>query len=157
MATLDRAIQIASAAHAGQVDKEKLPYILHPLRVMMHVASLPEKIAAVLHDVVEDTAVTHDDLAKEGFSADVLDAVRRLTRTPDIKYVDYVVRCKESAVARAVKLADLTDNSRLDRNIIRPDRFDQDMRRIAKYLVTYKFLTDQIDEPTYRALMTDLE
>lgn len=67
------------------------------------------------------------------------------------------MRCKESNIARAVKLADLTDNSRLDRNIIRPERFDHDMRRISKYLVTYKFLTDQIDEDTYRRLMTDLE
>lgn len=157
MATLDRAIQIASAAHAGQVDKENLPYILHALRVMMHVPGIAEKIAAVLHDVVEDTEVTHADLEKEGFSAEVLDAVHRLTRTKDIRYVDYVVRCKESAVACAVKLADLTDNSRLDRNIIRPERFDHDMRRISKYLVTYKFLTDQIDEDTYRRLMTDLE
>lgn len=157
MATLDRAIQIAAAAHAGQVDKENLPYILHPLRVMMLVSKPDERIAAVLHDVVEDTTVTHDDLEKESFSAEVLDAVHRLTRTKDIRYVDYVVRCKESAIARAVKLADLTDNSRLDRNIIRPDRFDHDMRRISKYLVTYKFLTDQIDEDTYRRLMTDLE
>jgi hypothetical protein len=157
MATLDRAIQIASAAHAGQVDKELLPYILHPLRVMMLVSKPDERIAAVLHDVVEDTAVTHQDLEKEGFSAEVLDAVHRLTRTKDILYVDYVVRCKVCAIARAVKLADLTDNSRLDRNIIRPDRFDHDMRRISKYLVTYKFLTDQIDEATYRDLMKDLE
>lgn len=89
MATLDRAIQIASAAHAEQVDKELLPYILHPLRVMMHVAGIPEKIAAVLHDVVEDTSVTHADLEAEGFSAEVLDAVHRLTRTKDIRYVDY--------------------------------------------------------------------
>ena len=100
MATLDRAIQIASAAHAGQVDKENLPYILHALRVMMHVSGIPEKIAAVLHDVVEDTAVTHADLAQEGFSAEVLDAVHRLTRTKDGKYVEYVVRCKASAIAR---------------------------------------------------------
>ena len=96
MSTLDRAIQIAAAAHAGQVDKENLPNILHPLRVMMHVTGSAEKIAAVLHDVVEDTAVTHDDLATEGFSAEVLDAVHRLTRTKDIRYVDYVVRCKVS-------------------------------------------------------------
>jgi len=157
MATLDRAIQIAATAHVGQVDKENLPYILHSLRVMMLVPGIAEKIAAVLHDVVEDTAVTHDDLATEGFSAEVLDAVHRLTRTKDIRYVDYVVRCKVSAIARAVKLADLTDNSRLDRNIIRPDCFDHDMRRIGKYLVTYKFLTDQIDEDAYRRLMTDLE
>lgn len=157
MPTLDRAIRIAATAHAGQVDKENLPYILHPLRVMMLVPGIPEKIAAVLHDVVEDTEVAHDDLAAEGFSEEVLDAVHRLTRTKDIRYVEYVVRCKESAIARAVKLADLTDNSRLNRNIIRPDRFDHDMRRIGKYLVTYKFLTDQIDEDTCRRLMTDLE
>lgn len=158
MATLDRAIQIAAAAHAGQVDKEHLPYILHPLRLMMSLPGLPEKMAAVLHDVVEDTSVTHADLEQEGFPADVLEAVRLLTHAKgETRYVDYVVRIKPDPVARAVKLADLTDNTRIDRHILRPDRFDHDMRRIGKYLVTYKFLTDQIDEPTYRELMKDLE
>ena len=72
-------------------------------------------------------------------------------------YAEYVVRCKANSIARKVKLADLTDNSRLDRTILRPQRIDADKRRICKYLVSYKFLTDQIDEATYRELMSDLE
>ena len=75
MSTLERAIQIAATAHAGQADKAGEPYILHPLRVMMTVTTPKERIAAVLHDVVEDTAVSLDDLGAQGFSADVLSAI----------------------------------------------------------------------------------
>lgn len=157
MPNLERAIQIAVTAHAGQVDKQGQPYILHPMRVMLSVPDDEARMAGILHDVVEDTSVTHDDLRKAGFSEAVLEAVRCLTRTPGGPYADYVVRCKRNAIARAVKLADLSDNTRLDRNIIRPERFDADKRRISKYLVTYKFICDEIDEATYRELMVDLE
>jgi len=75
MATLERAIAIAAAAHAGQVDKAGQPYILHPLRVMLRVATEHERIAAVLHDVVEDTDVTLHTLAAEGFAPEVIAAV----------------------------------------------------------------------------------
>ena len=79
MATIEKALQIAARAHEGQVDKEGLPYILHPLRVMDGVQELEAKMVAVLHDVVEDTAVTFDDLEREGFSGVVLDALRCVT------------------------------------------------------------------------------
>jgi hypothetical protein len=157
MATFDRAVQLAAAAHAGQVDKEGQPYLLHVLRVALAVSTPDARIAAVLHDTVEDTTVTFEQLKAEGFSAAVLEAVRVLTRPNGTSYADYVVGVKGNAVARQVKLADLADNSRLDRNVIDPARFDWDRRRIVKYLVTYKFLADQIDESTYRELMTSLE
>jgi hypothetical protein len=157
MATFDRAVQLAAAAHAGQVDKEGQPYLLHVLRVALAVSDPDARIAAVLHDTVEDTSVTFEQLEAEGFSAVVLEAVRRLTRSHGTSYTDYVVGVKGNAVARQVKLADLADNSRLDRNVIDPARFDWDQRRIVKYLVTYKFLADQIDEPIYRELMANLE
>ena len=157
MATLEIAIRIAADAHAGQTDKEGLPYILHPLRVM-HLVSRPEtRIVAVLHDVVEDTSVTLEDLRAANLSEEILAAVACVTHAKRESYADYVIRCKANAIAREVKLADLTDNSRLDRTIIRPARIDADKRRIAKYLVSYKFLTDALDEPTYRELMSDLE
>lgn len=157
MATFDRAVQIAAAAHAGQVDKEGQPYLLHVLRVALAVADPEARVAAVLHDVVEDTAVTLDQIRAEGFSAAVVEAVRVLTRPHGTPYAEYVIRLKTNPLARAVKLSDLADNSRLDRNVLTLDRFDWDRRRIVKYLVTYKFVSDQIDESAYRALMAELE
>jgi (p)ppGpp synthase/HD superfamily hydrolase len=155
MATIERAVQIAAKAHEGQRDKEGLPYILHPLRVMMRVAGEEAQIVAVLHDVVEDTAVTADDLRQASFSETVLAAVLCVTHRKDEPYADYVVRCKGNEVARRVKLADLEDNSRLDRTILRPQRLQADVARIRKYVLSYKFLTDQISEEQYRALMAE--
>lgn len=157
MATFDRAVQIAATAHAGQTDKEGHPYLLHVLRVALAVGDPEARVAAVLHDVVEDTAITLEQLEAEGFSPAIVEAVRCLTRAHGAPYADYVVNLKRNPLARLVKLADLADNARLDRNVLTVERFDWDRRRIVKYLVTYKFVADQIDEPTYRALMTGLE
>lgn len=157
MATIERALQIAAEAHEGQTDKEGLPYILHPLRVMLLVDDPDGRIVAILHDVVEDTDVSLGVLQQAGFSETILQAVRCVTHVRGESYADYVVRCRNNAIAKQVKLADLRDNARLDRTIIRPQRIDADKRRICKYLVSYKFLTDQIDESTYRELMVDLE
>ena len=74
MATLEKAIAIAAAAHAGQVDKAGQPYILHPIRVMLSVTGSHAQMAAILHDVVEDTSVTVDQLVDEGFPAEVVTA-----------------------------------------------------------------------------------
>jgi (p)ppGpp synthase/HD superfamily hydrolase len=82
MATLERAIAIAAAAHTGQTDKGGQPYILHPLRVMMRCTTADEQIAAVLHDVVEDSDVTLADLEQEGFPRSVVEAVEALTKRP---------------------------------------------------------------------------
>src|SRR4051812_45045384 len=110
MATLERAIQIAAAAHAGQVDKAGQPYILHPLRIMLAVKTTDERIAAVLHDVVEDTSITPAELAAEGFSADVIDAVDALTKRHGEDRLTAARRAAANPVARVVKLADNTDN-----------------------------------------------
>ncbi len=80
MGTLERAIEIAAGAHAGQVDKAGEPYILHSLRVMLRVTSPEERMAAVLHDVVEDTCVSLQDLISEGFSSEVVSAIEALTK-----------------------------------------------------------------------------
>jgi len=155
MATIERALQIAARAHEGQRDKEGLPYVLHPLRVMMGVQGEEAQIVAVLHDVVEDTPVTLDDLRQAGFREEVLAAVECVTHRKDEPYAEYVVRCKANEVARRVKLADLGDNSRLDRTILRPQRLQQDLARIRRYALSYKFLADQITEEQYRSLMAD--
>jgi (p)ppGpp synthase/HD superfamily hydrolase len=156
MATIGRALQIAAQAHEGQKDKEGLPYILHPLRVMAQVEGEEAQIVAVLHDVVEDTSVTLDDLRRAGFGEAVLAAVRCVTHAREEPYADYVVRCKANPVARQVKLADLNDNARLSRSILRPGRLQADLARIHRYVLSYKFLTDQITEQDYRRLMDEV-
>lgn len=155
MATIEKALQIAAKAHEGQRDKEGLPYILHPLRVMAAVVGEDAQIVAVLHDVIEDTPVTADDLRAAGFSQTVVAAVVRVTHHKGHPYADYVVGCKGDDIARRVKLADLADNTRLDRTILRPNQMARDLARIRRYLLSYKFLTDQITEVEYRALMAE--
>jgi hypothetical protein len=155
MATIEKALQLAAKAHEGQKDKEGLPYILHPLRVMMSVEGEEAQIVAVLHDVIEDTSVTADDLRQAGFGEKLVAAVLCVTHRKDEPYADYVVRCQGNDVARRVKLADLEDNSRLSRTILRPQRLQGDLARIRRYVLSYKFLTDQISEGQYRALMEE--
>ena len=75
MSTIERAIEIAARAHAGVLDKAGSPYIFHPLRLMLAVKTPHERMAAVLHDVVEDTPVTLEELAAEGFPEEVVQAV----------------------------------------------------------------------------------
>lgn len=132
MSTLERAIEIAVQAHAGRVDKAAVPYILHPLRVMLRVREPTEQIAAVLHDVVEDSDWTLDRLRTEGFSEDVLRAVDALTwREPDGEsYEEFVKRAALNPIARRVKLADLDDNLDLSR-IAQPT--SKDRARLERY------------------------
>jgi (p)ppGpp synthase/HD superfamily hydrolase len=155
MATIEKALQIAAQAHEGQKDKEGLPYTLHPLRVMSRVEGDEAQIVAVLHDVIEDTKVTLDELRRAGFSETVLAAVQCVTHRKDEPYADYVVACKNNPIARQVKLADLHDNCRLDRSILRPQRLQHDLARIHRYFLSYKYLTDQITEQEYRSLMKE--
>jgi len=115
MATLERAIEIAAKAHAGDVDKVGDPYILHPIRVMLHVKTEPQQIAAVLHDVVEDTDVTLSMLHDEGFPSEVVNAVDGLTKRDGESRMDAGIRAAENAIACEVKLADNTENMDLNR------------------------------------------
>lgn len=111
MSTLENAILIATKAHYGQIDKHGEPYILHPLTVMQNVESESEKIVAVLHDVIEDTDVTLDDLEKEGFSNEVLEALNCITKKNGEDYIEYLARVKNNPLALKVKFADIKHNS----------------------------------------------
>ena len=128
--TLERAIAIAATAHAGQVDKGGAPYILHPLKVMLRMTTLEERIVSVLHDVVEDCEISLDDLRKEGFSEVVLSAIESVTKVPGESYEDFVERAAQNPIGRVVKLADLEENSDLSR-IASPSW--EDLERIEKY------------------------
>ena len=127
---LERAIAIAAEAHAGQVDKAGHPYILHPLRVMLSLKDPDERIAGVLHDVVEDTDVTLDQLTREGFSAEIVAAVEALTKRPGESRHDAALRAAANRIARRVKLADNADNMDLTR-IANPT--PDDHARVATY------------------------
>ena len=109
-AGIEDAILIAVKAHFGQVDKQGVPYILHPLRVMFAMTTDMERIVAVLHDVVEDTPLTLGFLQDCGFSPEVLGAVDALTRRDGEVYTDFTLRAKANPLARRVKIADINDN-----------------------------------------------
>ncbi|MBF0628474.1 MAG: GTP pyrophosphokinase [Magnetococcales bacterium] len=131
MATLDRAIAVAVKAHRGQMDKSGRPYILHPLRIMMRLEQDEERMVAVLHDVVEDTAVTFAKLRKMGFSERVLEALDRLTHRPEERYEDYIERIAGHPLARRVKLFDLEDN--MDMRRLSNPMSERDWARLQKY------------------------
>ena len=130
MSTIEQAIQLAARAHAGQVDKAGQPYILHPLRVMLRLNGTEERIAAVLHDVVEDTEVTLEDLRTTGFSDAVVTAVEALTKRPGESRLDAAARAAENKIARAVKLADNAENMDLSRI---PHPTAKDHARLEEY------------------------
>ena len=144
MSTLERAIEIATDAHRGQFDKAGNDYIGHPLRVMAAGKTTEEKIVGVLHDVVEDTDWTFEHLAAEGFSAEIIEALRCVTKLSENEpYDKFIARVKENPLAVAVKLNDLSDNMDIRRL---PYISDKDVKRLKKYLKVYKQLTGT---PTY--------
>ena len=127
---LNKALAIAKLAHQGQVDKAGVDYIHHPLRVMDSVEEEKEKIVAVLHDVVEDSEITLEDLRQQGFDDEVVIAVGCLTKVPGETYEQFIQRVKCNPLARKVKLQDLKDNmdlSRLDKVS------ETDLHRVEKY------------------------
>lgn len=146
-ALLELALALARRAHEGQTDKGGEPYIGHVERVVARVDSPTAKIAAALHDVVEDTAVTLPDLAEAGFPPAVVRAVDALTRRPGEPYTQFVWRAGMDAVAREVKMADLLDNSDAARLALLPR---EDAERLsAKYGEAMRLL-DAIDGTTDR-------
>lgn len=128
--TLEKAIELAAKAHAGQVDRGGHPYILHPLRVMMDVEGEYVRMAAVLHDVIEDSVYTVGDLIRLGFPQIVIDAVIALTRPPGMSRLDAAKKAAAHPIARIVKIADLKDNMDLSR-IINPTA--RDHARVREY------------------------
>jgi len=114
MNDLERAIELAVTAYARQTDKAGATYIRHPLRVMQQMDTEEERIAAVLHDVVEDTSYTLDDIEDE-FGATIRDAVDALTKRDNESYQEFAARAATNDIARTVKIADIEDNMDLTR------------------------------------------
>ena len=138
---LDRAKEIARTAHEGQVDKAGKPYIEHPMRVMNMGKSMEEKIAGILHDVVEDSEWTFEMLEKEGIPKDVMDALRCVTKlSEDEDYDHFIARVKTNPLAVKVKLNDLKDNMDITRL---EEVTEKDVSRLNKYIRAYRQLKEE--------------
>jgi (p)ppGpp synthase/HD superfamily hydrolase len=136
---LSSALQVATQAHAGQVDKGGKPYIRHPLAVSALVDTEQEKIVALLHDVVEDTAVTLENLRSFGFSEDILTAVDCITKRQGEPLESYLQRVKSNPLATAVKTADLSHNSDISRI---PNPTQKDVARLERYKQAAAYLAE---------------
>jgi (p)ppGpp synthase/HD superfamily hydrolase len=133
--TLVKAVDIATKAHEGQVDKYGAPYIGHVMRVMNLGRTEEEKICGVLHDVIEDSPWTFEQLEAEGFSPNIIQALRCVTKLDEHEdYDHFVQRTLQNRLACLVKLNDLTDNMDIKRM---PVVTEKDIARLNKYLQAY--------------------
>lgn len=134
---LEKAIQIAIEAHEGQTDKAGAPYILHLIRVMNAGQTENEKICGILHDLVEDTKWTFEDLKKEGFSEEVISALECVTKQTNEPYTKFIERIKKNPLAVKVKINDLKDNMDITRLTFISEK---DTQRLNKYINAYHYL-----------------
>ena len=130
-----KALHICFCAHKDQMDKSGVPYVFHPFHVAERMKDEDSTVAALLHDVVEDTDYTFEQLEAEGFGENVMEALRLLTHKGGIlteeDYLQYILKLKQNPIARAVKIADLEHNSDLSR--FGSDITERDIMRAAKY------------------------
>lgn len=136
---LSAALRVAIDAHAGQVDRAGRPYIEHPLTVASMTGSYDEFVTALLHDVLEDSAYTAEDLRHAGIPEHIIEALCLLTHEDDEPYMTYIRKIKTNELAAAVKMADLKHNSDLSRL---PVVTDKDRMRAAKYKAAMELLAE---------------
>ncbi|HEX8323997.1 MAG TPA: hypothetical protein VF595_08785 [Tepidisphaeraceae bacterium] len=156
---LQRAIDLAVAAHRDAEDPPGEPYILHPMRVMLRFPATQPLLQAVaiLHDTMERAGLTAEDLREARLPHAVIKAVVRLTHEKGTPYADYVVRLAKNPLARAVKMADLADNADL-RHVDFPHKKPRKgTRRVVRYVLSHQFLTGRLSEHDYRRLMKEAE
>jgi len=134
-----KAMKLCFEAHKDQKDRTGLPYVFHPFHLAEQMKDEYSTAAALLHDVVEDTDTTFEDLQKEGIPEKVIEALRLLTHSPEVPYMEYVAKTASDPIAAAVKLADLNHNSDMSRldNIT-----DKDIQRHKKYLDAISLLNE---------------
>lgn len=138
----EKAMRLAYQAHEGQVDKAGLPYIFHPYHLAEQMTTETEVCVALLHDVVEDSAITIQDIAAM-FTPEITEAVQLLTHTPEVAYLDYIRALSTHPIARTVKLADLahnSDESRLREALIKEPELVE--KRRLRYLQAYALLKE---------------
>lgn len=135
-----KALRLCFEAHKNQLDKSGMPYVFHPFHLAEQMETEETVVAALLHDVMEDTDYTAEDLKEMGFDGEILEALLLLTHQDGVDYMDYVKKIKSNPIARAVKLADLTHNS----DLTRLDTVDQKaLERKEKYKKAIEFLTEK--------------
>jgi (p)ppGpp synthase/HD superfamily hydrolase len=145
MPTLEDTLQLALRAHAGQKDKYGQPYILHPLRVMARMDTEAEQTVALLHDVVEDSDYTLDNLREQGYSEDIVVAVDALSKREGEDYFVFVQRAMANPLARRVKQGDLEDNMDIRRM---PEINEDAHKRLNRYLKAWAMVTESFDQPS---------
>ena len=134
-----KALKLSFEAHKNQVDKSGIPYVYHPFHLAEQMKTEETVIVALLHDVVEDTDYTLEDIRAMGFPDSVVEALALLTHDKSVPYMDYVAKIKENPIAKAVKLADLKHNSDLSRLDIIDEKA---LKRVEKYAAAMRTLSE---------------
>lgn len=132
-----KAIKLMYEKHKNQVDKAGMPYILHPLHVAEKMTDEYRTTVALLHDIVEDTDITLEQLSELGFPKEVIDALNLMTHKEEVEYIDYIKGITTNEIATDVKIADLEHNcdlSRLDKIT------EADLMRVEKYKYCINYL-----------------
>ncbi len=132
-----KALKLCFQAHKDQLDKGGLPYIFHPFHVAEQMDDEKSTVVALLHDVIEDTKYTLDDLQHMGFNEEILSALDMLTHKDNVPYMDYIKKIAENPLATIVKIADLKHNSNISR-LSNPTKYD--FLRVEKYQQALDFL-----------------
>ena len=110
-----KALKLCFEKHRDQVDKTGLPYVFHPFHLAEQMNDEVSTVCALLHDVVEDTDVTFNDLIEMGYPDEVISALTLLTHDDNVPYMDYVKKISTNETAKKVKIADLKHNSDITR------------------------------------------
>lgn len=134
-----KALKLCFEAHKNQVDKSGMPYVFHPFHLAEQMIDERTTIVALLHDIVEDTDYTFDDLRSMGFENEIIEVLMLMTHDEAVPYMEYVKKIKNNPIAKAVKLADLRHNSDLSRLDIVDEKA---LERKEKYAEAIRLLTD---------------
>lgn len=134
-----KALKLCFVTHKEQIDKSGIPYVFHPFHLAEQMTDETTTVVALLHDVVEDTELTFEDLEKQGFGEEIIAALKLLTHNDDTPYMDYVAEIKSNKIATAVKLADLRHNSDLTRLDVVDEKA---LKRKEKYEKAIKLLEE---------------
>ena len=137
--TTKKALKLCFDAHKDQVDKGEAPYVFHPFHLAEQTVDEDETVVALLHDAIEDTDYTLDDLKNMGFSDAVCEALSYLTHDDSVPYMEYIRKIKKCKLASTVKLADLKHNCDLTRLDLASEK---DLSRIEKYKEAIKILEE---------------
>lgn len=143
MHLIELALSIAIEAYTGKIDKGGQPYILHPLRLMARMSNDDARVVAILHDVIEDSTITADDLLQRGIPEHLVITIQCLSRKIGESYEAFIERIALNPLARLVKMADIEDN--LD--VLRLVKLSpSDLERVKKYHAAWYYLREGRNE-----------